>query len=158
VRNGVYMTWKEFKKRALAILNDDRSCFLEGEELEAWKQRQKEIAEINAEQERQEAELMAHWFEQDAYVNGNWFKRLLLRIQYILRDKHGEGNPPTIPDHIRMEIARCLLPDIIAFCESEQGKKEFEDWKKKHRNMNVDYEYYTTEKNRISNIKQNSQG
>ena len=43
----------------------------------------------------------------------------------------GGGNPPTIPDHIRMEIARCLLPDIIAFCESEQGKREFEEWKKK---------------------------
>ena len=55
----------------------------------------------------------------------------LLRMQYILRDKHGEGNPPTIPDHIRMEIARCLLPDIIAFCESEEGKREFEEWKKK---------------------------
>ena len=51
-------------------------------------------------------------------------------LQYILRDKHGEGNPPQIPDHIRMEIARCLLPDIIAFCESEEGKREFEEWKK----------------------------
>ena len=29
-----------------------------------------------------------------------------------------------------MEIARCLLPDIIAFCESEEGKREFEEWKK----------------------------
>ena len=30
-----------------------------------------------------------------------------------------------------MEIARCLLPDIIAFCESEEGKKEFAEWKKR---------------------------
>ena len=127
----MYMTWKEFKKRAIAILNDDRSYFLEGKELEAWKQRQKEITAHKAEMERREAELMAHWFEQDAYVNGNWIKRLMLHIQYILRDKHGEGNPPTIPEHIRIEIARCLLPDIIAFCESEEGKKEFEEWKKK---------------------------
>ena len=74
---------------------------------------------------------MAHWFEQDAYVNGNWFKRLILRMQYILRDRHGEGNPPKIPDHIRMEIARCLLPDIIAYCESEECKREFEEWKNK---------------------------
>ena len=114
-----------------SVQNDDRSYFLEGEELEAWKQRQKEIAERKAETERKEAECMAHWFEQDAYVNGGWFKRLILRMQYILRDRHGEGNPPTIPDHIRMEIARCLLPDIIAFCESEKGKREFEEWKKK---------------------------
>ncbi len=61
-------------------------------------------------------------------------------IQYILRDKYGEGNPPTIPDHIRMEIARCLLPDIIAFCESEQGKREFEEWKKKRLAANEEKE------------------
>lgn len=129
------MTWREFKKRAIAILNDDRSYFLEGKELESWKQRQKEIAERRAEMERKEAELMAHWFEQEAYVNGNWFKRLLLRMQYILRDKHGEGNPPTIPDHIRMEIARCLLPDIVAYFESKQGRREFAEWmaKKEHK-------------------------
>ena len=30
-----------------------------------------------------------------------------------------------------MEIARCLLPDIIAFCESEEGQREFEEWKAK---------------------------
>ena len=134
------MTWREFTKRATTILNDDRSYFLEGGELEAWKQQQKEIAERKAEMERREAELMAHWFEQDAYVNGNWFKRLLLRMQYILRDKHGEGNPPKIPDHIRIEIARCLLPDIIAFCESEQGKREFEEWKKKRLAANKEKE------------------
>lgn len=131
MRKGVYMTWREFKKRAIAILNDDHSYFLEGEELEAWKHCQQEITKRKAEAERKEAECMAHWFEQEAYINGGWFKRLILRLQYILRDKHGEGNPPTIPDHIRMEIARCLLPDIIAFCESEEGKKEFEEWKKK---------------------------
>ena len=54
------MAWKEFKKRAIAILNDDRPYFLEGEELEAWKQRQKEITERKAEIERKETELMAH--------------------------------------------------------------------------------------------------
>lgn len=79
----------------------------------------------------QAAHIRQEFFSFEAYVNGNWFKRLLLRMEYILRDRHGEGNPPTIPDHIRMEIARCLLPDIIAFCESEEGKKEFEEWKKK---------------------------
>ena len=28
-----------------------------------------------------------------------------------------------------MEIARCLLPDIVAYFESEQGQREFEEWK-----------------------------
>lgn len=35
-----------------------------------------------------------------------------------------------IDSGIRMEIARCLLPDIIAYYESEQGQKEFAEWKK----------------------------
>ena len=36
---------------------------------------------------------------------------------------------PEIPADLRMEMARCLLPDIIAFCESEEGKAEFAKWK-----------------------------
>lgn len=123
------MTFKEFKKRVVAILEDDHSYFLEGDELEAWQQKQKEITERQAELKLKEEENMAHWFEQDAYVHGNWFKRLILRIQYLFRDTHGEGHLPQIPDHIRMEIARCLLPDIIAYFESEEGQKEFAEWK-----------------------------
>ena len=30
-----------------------------------------------------------------------------------------------IPDNIIKEIARCLLPDIIAYCESDAGKEAF---------------------------------
>ena len=60
----------------------------------------------------------------------DWITRLWLRIQYHLRDTHGAGRFPPIPDHIRKEIARCLLPDIIAFYESEEGQREFEEWKK----------------------------
>ena len=28
-----------------------------------------------------------------------------------------------------MEIARCLLPDIVAYYKSEQGQKELAEWK-----------------------------
>ena len=27
-------------------------------------------------------------------------------------------------------IARCLLPDILAYYESEEGQREFAEWKK----------------------------
>lgn len=27
-------------------------------------------------------------------------------------------------------LARCLLPEILSFFESEEGKKEFEEWKR----------------------------
>jgi hypothetical protein len=130
------MTFKKFKKRVFAILNDERSYFLEGEELKAWKQKQKEISKSQAEIEFKENEIIEHWFEQDTYVHGSWFKRLMLRIQYLLRNTHAEGHLPQIPDHIRMEIARCILPEIIAYYESEQGRKEFEEWKTKQSTKN----------------------
>ena len=127
------MTIKTFKKRVITLLNDNHSFVLEGEALEAWKQKQKEISAHQAELARRDREMMSHWFEQDAYVNGNWITRLWLRIQYHLHDIQGAGRMPPIPDHIRKEITRCLLPDIIAFYESEEGQKEFEEWKKHHK-------------------------
>lgn len=38
-------------------------------------------------------------------------------------------NNSIYPDHAIEKIARCILPDILAFFESEDGKKEFEEWK-----------------------------
>ena len=56
-------------------------------------------------------------------------KEKVLAIEFLIRDKHGGGHIPQIPDKVRKEIARCLLPDIIAFFESKKGQKEFEEWK-----------------------------
>ena len=36
-----------------------------------------------------------------------------------------------IPRQVLESIARCLLPDIQAFYESEEGQREFAEWKKK---------------------------
>ena len=52
---------------------------------------------------------------------------ILKRIEELLKDNHGECE---IPDELLKEIARCLLPDIIKFLESNKGKEEFEQWKK----------------------------
>ncbi len=40
-----------------------------------------------------------------------------------------KSNVIQIPQHEIDALARCLLPDIIAFYESEEGQKEFEQWK-----------------------------
>ena len=40
-----------------------------------------------------------------------------------------------IPDNIIKEIARCLLSDIVSYCESEAGKAEFEHWKAQQAEM-----------------------
>ena len=36
-----------------------------------------------------------------------------------------------IPRHVLESFARCLLPDIQAFYASEEGRREFAEWKKK---------------------------
>ena len=38
---------------------------------------------------------------------------------------HGTG----VPRHEIEALARCLLPEIQKFFESEAGKREFEEWK-----------------------------
>ena len=39
-------------------------------------------------------------------------------------------NHTNIPQHEIEKIARCILPDIAAFYESEEGQKELAEWKK----------------------------
>ena len=38
-------------------------------------------------------------------------------------------NNSGIPQHIIESIARCILPDIIAYYETEEGQREFQEWK-----------------------------
>lgn len=38
-------------------------------------------------------------------------------------------NNTDIPQHQIEAIARCLMPDILAFYESEEGQREFSEWK-----------------------------
>ena len=56
----------------------------------------------------------------------NQLFEIIKRIEELLRDNHGECE---IPDELIKEIARCLLPDVIKFLESDKGKEEFEKWK-----------------------------
>ena len=51
---------------------------------------------------------------------------LVKRIEDLLLNSNGACD---IPDEIIKEIARCLVPDIIAFFETEEAKREFEAWK-----------------------------
>ena len=119
------MTWKKFWKRVNALIHDNRTVLREGEDIEDWEEVQRKQREIEAEQRKKEQESLATWFLREEYINAGWFKRLLLRIEFVFRDTRGESHIPQISDHIRMEIARCLLPDIIAYYESEKGQKEF---------------------------------
>lgn len=37
-----------------------------------------------------------------------------------------------IPDHEIEALARCLLPSIIAYFESDEGQAEFDQWKQQN--------------------------
>ena len=39
-------------------------------------------------------------------------------------------NNSDIPQYAIETVARCILPDIIAFYESEEGQREFAEWKR----------------------------
>ena len=39
-------------------------------------------------------------------------------------------NNTDIPQQRIEAIARCIMPDILAFYESEEGQREFAEWKK----------------------------
>ena len=44
----------------------------------------------------------------------------------LLRDKSASAK---LPKHVLDELARCFLPDIIAFYEAPEGREEYEKWK-----------------------------
>ncbi len=48
------------------------------------------------------------------------------RVIKILRDKSASAK---LPKHVFDELARCLLPDILAFYESQDGHEEYENRK-----------------------------
>ena len=56
---------------------------------------------------------------------------LLHRIIEILRDKSGELG---IPDDEIEALAEAILPDIIAYFQSEEEKREFTKWEAKGEN------------------------
>ena len=123
------MTFKNFLKRVNALLHDNRTVLREGEDIEDLEEVQRKKRDIEAELLKKEQEILATWFLREEYLNAGWFKRFLLRLEFAFRSTRGESHIPQIPDHIRMEIARCLLPDIVAYFESEQGQREFAEWK-----------------------------
>ena len=46
----------------------------------------------------------------------------------MARKKKPVNNTP-YPDYAIETVARCLWPDIQAFFQSEEGQREFEEWK-----------------------------
>ena len=123
------MTWKQFVRRFNEMMADTSATPYEVTDLEAWRKKQKQITERLLREEQEKREQAKSWLKQDTYNKAPLFKKIWMCLQYIYWDIRGEKHMPEIPAHLRMEMARCLLPDIIAFCESEKGKAEIAQWK-----------------------------
>ena len=127
------MTVRKFWKRVIALLHDNRTVLRKEDNIEDWEEDQRIQREKEAERQKKEQEILTIWFMREDYINAGRFKRFLMRFEFLFRDTRGEGRAPKIPEHIITEVARCLMPDILAFHESEAGKKIFEEWKAKRR-------------------------
>ena len=64
----------------------------------------------------------------------NKVAEIVKRIEDLLSNNNGECD---IPDELIKEIARCLVPDIIAFFETDEAKREFEAWKLEQEKKNA---------------------
>lgn len=66
------------------------------------------------------------WKDIYDYEYGGFWKRLRIRIKALLKNRRGECN---VPKDVIESLAETFLPEIRAFFESEEGKKEFKKWK-----------------------------
>ena len=123
------MTWKQFVRRFNEMMADTCTTPYGVTDLEAWHKKQKQITERRLQEEQEKRELAKNWMKQDAYRKAPLFKKIWMCLQYIYWDICGQMHHPKIPDYIIQEMARCLLPDLIAFYETEEGKAAFSQWK-----------------------------
>ena len=54
-----------------------------------------------------------------------------MQIKYTFRDRRAECD---VPKYVLQAIVDDMLPDIREFFESEEGKREFEEWKAQRAN------------------------
>ena len=110
-------------ERIKEILTDTSGIIGTPEERAKWKQyyeNERELAKVVA------AELEKGDEEIKGQKKSAWLQKIKDTLRYIFTDKRGEC---TIPDDVIKRLAKALLPNILAYFESEEGKKEFEEWK-----------------------------
>ncbi len=81
--------------------------------------------------------LAPEWEEIKNYDELSFLKRLLIRLRFTWKSTKAEL---VLSDEIVESIVDLMLPDIISFFESEEGKKEFEEWKKEYMKGKTSYE------------------
>ena len=91
-------------------------------------------AEIDREFKKAVAErLEPYWKDIQAYEHGGFWARLRVRIKYTFRERRAECD---VPKHVLQAIVDDMMPDIRAFFDSEEGNREFEEWKTNQKKLN----------------------
>lgn len=119
-------------ERIKEILTDTSGIIGTPEERAKWKQyyeNERELAKAVA------AELENGNEQMTDQKKGTWLQKIKDALQYIFTDKHGEC---TIPDDVIKRLAKALLPNILAYFESDEGKREFEEWKRQKEQETAD--------------------
>ncbi len=111
-------------KRILDILKDTTSGVLTDEErVHIHEENLLREAFIR---EKLKSEIAA-FIASSEYKNASGIRRMIYYLKYhFYLDKSGNI---ILPKHEIESLARCFLPDIHSFFESDEGKKEFEEWK-----------------------------
>ena len=119
-------------ERIKEILTDTSGIIGTPEERAKWKQyyeNERELAKaVAAEIEKENA-------QPEVQKKSTWLQKIKDALRYIFTDTRGEC---TIPDDVIRRLAKALLPNILAFFESEEGKKEFEEWKQQKEQEKAD--------------------
>ena len=84
------MIWKKFWKRVNALIHDNRTRLRDGERIEDWEEVQRKRRELEAEKQSEEDEILSTWFVREEFKKVGWFKKILLYLEYMFRDIHGD--------------------------------------------------------------------
>ena len=93
------------------------------------------IQEQHAEIEKEISFALAgKWNEIKDYERASVFRKIWLRIVQTFRNTTGSAG---IPMHVLESIVDTMFPDIVAFFETDDGKREFEEWKAERRRAEI---------------------
>ena len=119
-------------ERLKEILTDTSGIIGTPEERAEWKkyyEDQTELAKAVAFRiEKENAQIIEQ-------KKSTWLQKIKDAPHDIFTDKRGEC---TIPNDVIKRLAKALLPNILAYFESEEGKKEFEEWKQQNEQEKAD--------------------
>ena len=104
-------------ERIKEILTDTSGIIGASEDRAKWKQyyeNERELAKAVA------AKLENGNEEMTGQKKSTWLQKIKDALRYIFTDKHGKG---TIPDDVIKRLAKAFLPNILAFFESEKGRR-----------------------------------